>query len=287
MKIFAIICAGVFLFSLIGFAVTTALTGFEFDGWENFHLGFGYNRQPFSFSQTFGDKDQPQFNKLDISIIHAHVNIFPSPDNITRVTYNNPRPRVDFIAAIIDGTLVIKERANFGIFSWGSGSAGELNIQLAGYAPYEQITLNTTSGSISGTLPSARVLNSHTTSGNIALNCSAVESFDISVTSGDVKLRGLSGTGKLRVTSGRVELNYTDWNGDLDARLTSGNLNVTVPSGSGAHIDFSRTSGSLTYSLGYDSDTMTKGGNITVGNANRAHVFKVHLTSGQAEIRTK
>jgi hypothetical protein len=284
MKIFAIICAGVFLFSLIGFAVTTALTGFEFDGWENFHLGFGYNRRPVNFSESF-DESRP-FDKIEIGIVHAEVLIKISEDDTTTVTYNNPRPRVDFSAIIVNGTLVIRERTGFGIFSWGSGSKGFLIITVAEKL-YEQITINTTSGTVNGTLPSAFFLSSHTTSGNIALNCSFVESFDISVTSGDVKFSNISGMGKLRVTSGRVELNYENWNRGLDARLTSGSLNVTVPSGSGAHIDFSRTSGSLTYSIDGTSDTMNRSGNVIVGDSGKTFPFNVHLTSGRAEIRTK
>jgi len=286
MKALAIIFASVFFVSLIGFAVTAAVTGFELGNWADFQIGwFHGNRTPYNINVSYPDA----YDIIEINTIHANTTITISPDNITRVKYVNPSPRVEFTSGVDNNVLVIRETMGLRVFSWGwGGSAGELYIEIPENI-YEHIYINATSGTIIGALPEARNLKINLTSGNVTLNCTkseALSSYDLQITSGDLKVTGLSGTGKVKMTSGRMDLDFAEWNGFLDANLTSGNLNVTVPSGSGARINFSRTSGQLYYNFDGDEGTMNKGFVISLGGENKQD-FNVHLTSGRAEIKTR
>jgi len=289
MKAWVIIFTCMFFVSFVGFAVTAAVTGVDI--LNDVFLG-NFTWDSYDVIRTF-DSD---YDNIDISVLSARTNITLSSDGVTRVNYtgNSNFRNVEFIAEISGNTLIIKEKGNFAVIGWNwgwnlgfnrNGGQTTLDIELPMEA-FNKIDINLTSGRINGELPETDSLYVNITSGSVTLNTAGTENYDIRATSGTVRISELSGSGTVRLTSGSANISFAEWNGSLDLKVTSGNATITVPAGSGADFQFSRTSGSLRYDMDDDSGRMTGSGSMSAGGSNRQRV-KVDLTSGSAEIKTR
>jgi len=311
MKAWAIVFTCMFFVSLIGFTVTATVTGVDI--LNDIFLG-NFSWDAYTVSKIF-DSD---YDNIEIGVLSARTNITLSSDGVTRVNYtgNSNFRNVEFIAEINGNTLTIKEKGNISVIGWNwgwnlgfsrNGGQTTLDIELPQEA-FNKIDINLTSGRINGELPetdnlyvnitsgnvnlsynhdnTASHLRSHATSGTITISGFAPETYDIHSTSGRQNITGLAGSGTVRLTSGNANIDFAEWNGSLNVKITSGNATITVPAGSGADFQFSRTSGSLRYDMDGDSGRMTGTGSMSAGGSNRQRVI-VDLTSGSAEIKTR
>jgi lia operon protein LiaG len=326
MKAFIIICTCLFFVSLIGFSITAALTGIEIGEAlrsGNFNIGWSgwsnsvNNWNPYNVKYTFEDA----YDNIEIGVLAARANIRISPDGITRVNYtgNQNHHNVVFIAEIDGNTLVVKESGWFSSgqswnwnWNWGWNSVSgtgraTLDVELPEEF-FNEISINITSGRLDAELPEtdnlrvsvtsgsvtldynhnnrANHLYSRVTSGTININGFSPDTYDVHTTSGTIRINGLSGSGSVRLVSGSAHIDFAEWDGDLGVNVTSGNANITVPGGSGADIQFSRASGSMSYNMDGDSGRLNRSGSMSVGGANRQKV-NVNVTSGSANITTK
>ncbi|MCL2697159.1 MAG: DUF4097 domain-containing protein [Oscillospiraceae bacterium] len=312
MKALAVIFSSLFLVSLVGIIISAGITGvsvLNIIDTGSFHIGWNNaGWDGYEVSKEFNEA----YDNIEIAVLAARTNITVSPNNVTRVYYSGNRNfrNVEFIAEVRNSTLVVREKGNFSL-GWGWGYWGwrgigstALDIELP-ESVYNKIDLNLTSGKINGELPETdnlhvnitsgsvmldynhdntpNHLRSHSTSGSITINGFSPKTYDIYLTSGNQRITGLSGSGSVQLTSGSANVDFGEWNGSLSIKVTSGSANVTVPAGSGADINFSRTSGSIRYSLDGDSGRLERSGNASAGGENRQRV-NVDLTSGSASI---
>jgi hypothetical protein len=249
--------------SLVGIVISAGITGVTLASVINngdFHIGWSnLTSGGWEVSETFEDS----YSNIEIDVISARTSIRISPDGITRLNYRNGGNRISFTWEISGNTLIIREQIIWSLY-WDSGRASTLDIEIP-EAAYNQIRLNLVSGRINGELPET-------------------DRFELSVTSGNLSINNLSGSGEVSVMSGTVNLDFNEWNGSLKAEIISGSLNVKVPPGSGADIDYSRVSGSLRYDLDGDSGRMDRSGSASVGGGNKQRV-NVDIISGSAAIR--
>lgn len=313
MKALAIILTCVFFASLIGFIITTAVTGVRWD--NNFRIGWGspvrLASTPHDATYNFTDS----YSDIEISTTSARTAIKVSRDGNTRVEYKGDNPNLEFTAEIKGNALIIRERitATGGLWGWGwnwgwnSWTQGVLNIEIPEDF-YNKTYISITSGKMSGELPytdnlylnvtsgnvnldynhgnAAHHLKSHTTSGTVTLNGFRPDTYDIYSTSGTQRISGLTGSGSVRLTSGTINVDFDEWNGSLSVNITSGRVNITAPSGSGADLNFSRTSGSMSYNMDGDSGRLSGRSTLSIGGANKQSV-RIDMTSGSASITTR
>ncbi|MDR2558826.1 MAG: DUF4097 domain-containing protein [Oscillospiraceae bacterium] len=310
MKVWAVVFSCLFVISLAGLIISVGVTGVGIANIiesGNFYIGWSGNitGEPFEISKTF----EETFDNIEIGVLIARANISVSPDGITRVNYEGNNTSIIFSAEINGDTLIVREKGAIfrrgwnWIWGWNS-SRSALGIELP-QEFYNKISIELTSGRLNGELPetdnlhvnitsgsvtldynhdnNANHLRSHSTSGNITINGFPSATYDIYLTSGSQQITGLSGSGNIRMTSGTARVDFAEWNGDLNLRITSGNANITVPRGSGADINFSRTSGSMKYDLDGDSGRLDRSGSVIAGGSNRQRVT-ADLTSGSASI---
>jgi hypothetical protein len=319
MKLFIIIFTCLFFVSLIGFMVTVAMTGaqlIELIREGDLQIGWnwnwsGANWKPYDVNYSF----EETYGNIEIGVLAARATIRPSLDDKTHISYtgNQNHTNVELIVKIENNTLIVKESGwftssgwNWNWF-WGSSGSGQatLDIELP-QKFFDEIDINITSGSLNAELPAtdnlyihiksgsatlnhnhgirSNHLKSNTISGSVTINGFSPDTYDIHSTSGTQRINGLSGSGSVRLASGIANISFGEWDGDLRINITSGTANITVPGGSGADINFSRTSGSLSYNFDGDSGWLNRSGNASVGGSNRQKV-NVSVTSGNVSIK--
>lgn len=77
-----------------------------------------------------------------------------------------------------------------------------------------------------------------------AYNVQTLE-YDIGVSSGNVYVGGLSGSGDISVSSGSVNASFVQLNGNCGIDVSSGDVNVYIPDNASADIQCSRSSGKI------------------------------------------
>lgn len=260
--------------------------------------------------------------RVEVRIASARARIVTADTYTAEVFYRAGRSGIRFSARVENGTLFVKETAEF--TSSPIGKASELTVTLprreyeaitialasgrvqtewlrgkrftgeikSGSAAFglfaEEISVTVRSGSMElnncGVNRKARLLKLESFSGQSAVRGFFTERFELEQKSGVFTVEGISGKGDVRVKSGLVTVGYAEWDNDLSADVTSGNLKVTLPQGSGAYLNANVTSGSV--SVGLDGETAKFGrGNssVRIGGAN-LHRIDAGVTSGLIRI---
>jgi hypothetical protein len=138
-------------------------------------------------------------------------------------------------------------------------------------------------GSVSGRLElgafMADEFRGHTVSGDIKGNASA-KSANLSSTSGDITLGGLTGDLTAHTVSGNVMLAWISFSDRIDINTTSGDVTLGVPAGSGFRLDAGSTSGRITT----DHPVTVQGS--TSGPGRRSLAGDVGSGAGSVKVRT-
>ncbi|MCM1334887.1 MAG: DUF4097 domain-containing protein, partial [Eubacterium sp.] len=260
--------------------------------------------------------------RIEIRIAGANARIAAADTYAAEVVYRAERSNVRLIARVENGTLFIKEapeftsppsvkpseltvtipRREYEDFSvtLAAGSVradgmtakrfdGEIMSGSAAFGAYaEEIVAIVRSGHMELRNPvadrAAKSLKVNCFSGTSAVRGFFAERYEIEQKSGVLTVEGLSGTGEIRVKSGIVQVGYAEWNGDLSADLASGSLKLLLPSGSGAYLNTSVTSGNITVALDNETATLGRGkSNLKIGGAN-LHALNAGITSGSIRV---
>lgn len=267
----------------------------------------------------FGGND---IHRVEVRIASAQARIVAADTYTAEVFYRAGRSGIRFSARVENGTLFVKETAEF--TSSPIGKASELTVTLprreyeaitialasgrvqtewlrgrrftgeikSGSAAFglfaEEISVTVRSGSMElnncGVNRKARLLKLEGFSGQSVVRGFFTERFELEQKSGVFTVEGISGKGDVRVKSGLVTVGYAEWDNDLSADVTSGNLKVALPQGSGAYLNANVTSGSV--SVGLDGETAKFGrGNssVRIGGAS-LHRIDAGVTSGLIRI---
>lgn len=109
-------------------------------------------------------------------------------------------------------------------------NASSGNIQARdGHIIANKISATTSSGDIRLQAPlTAQSISIKATSGNISLDQASVEQFAFRNSSGDIKVKSLSGGGSATVTSGNINISLSDLVGDVDLQASSGNVRLSL-----------------------------------------------------------
>ena len=110
----------------------------------------------------------------------------------------------------------------------------------------EMIDISVSSGGITlrDTVESDN-LNIKCTSGGIKTEALSAGTFDITTSSGGMRIGELTGKGEIRATSGGIRVLWLNPTGNVDIRVTSGGITVDVPSGLKHYVSTKATSGSV------------------------------------------
>lgn len=298
-----------------GFGMANAGIRFSHD---NTVLSFDFEKQkeyPYNCSAQ-------GVNDIRISLASCNAEVVCADTDMIDIKYTTGTRPMYFSADVSDGVLSIDEKVNFTIFGIGSWTSSKLILTLP-ETLYSTVDINLASGSINSAKLTSDTLKANVASGKLILGASAdnidinlasgkVQFTNVSdstsgkisistasgslemngykcsdttvqLASGNVTLGGISGKVKTEIASGSVVLNYAEWDNDLDIQLLSGKCDVTLPEGSGANIDFSRLSGSMTADLDGKSVKLSGNSNTTIGGSN-IHNIKGDVASGKIDI---
>ncbi|GAA0136456.1 hypothetical protein YSY43_32970 [Paenibacillus sp. YSY-4.3] len=144
----------------------------------------------------------------------------------------------------------------------------------------KEISLETTSGNLSGQNLTADRLQIQNFSGLISLDEITADT-ELKLTSGNVKVNNLRGSLTSKMTSG--DFSAQDLNGDIQATITSGNIKISEWTGNGT---FKSTSGNITIKeQRSDSlDVSIHSGNVTLSaDSEFQGIYDLRATSGRIE----
>jgi lia operon protein LiaG len=104
------------------------------------------------------------------------------------------------------------------------------NIEVKGDITLDKVNVSQTSGDFQGRKSiTANEVNLKASSGNIEAETFIAKAYKIRVTSGDVDIKSLSGSGEVEASSGNINISYKDIGEELNARATSGNIELNIP----------------------------------------------------------
>ena len=246
---------------------------------------------------------------VEVSSLGAKIVVIPQDRADIYVEYDNPKDSPEFCAVLSGKTLTLKESFSFSIFGSKPAEGYTITVYLPLSAYFNDVKLQSASGSIKLTNPLAdkekqeqtvsldkeetapakyvsKSVSVCTVSGNAVVSGYRAEEFGIHSVSGTTTVDGISGKGSISVTSGTVNVSYAEWNGDLNVSLISGNVNVSLPEDSGVNLSVSGVSGMVKTDLGQEKGNfinLGKGTSGEFGGANK-HQLTASLTSGTVTI---
>lgn len=91
----------------------------------------------------------------------------------------------------------------------------------------------------------AQEVNIENNSGNITINSLNTKAYTIQVTSGNIRVESLSGSGTVKATSGNVNIAYKDILEYSNLSVTSGNIKLTLPKDLSFEFEGSSSSGNI------------------------------------------
>lgn len=271
-----------------------------------------------------------EIDEVEVSSLGAPITVLSTDESGITAEYDNPNGKPEFCAVLCGKKLTLKEKASFNIFrpkpsenysitvflpkklyaalTVNTASGGvdiidesvtaekfNLNTVSGGItvkAFFEELRINTASGSVSVANPTAntaRSLRINTASGKVSVDGYKAEKFSICSVSGRTEYTGAGGEGDVSVTSGTVDVTYDEWSGDLKIGAVSGNVNIAFPGDSGADVQFDGVSGLVKTDLGNERGkfmNLGKGTNGEFGGGNK-HKVSVSLVSGTVTLAQK
>ncbi len=297
-RIFLPLC----IFSFIAFGISTAVLGVN-PYYANSEL-----------SATSGETStttlEGEFSSIDIDTGAGKVTLKPHSENYVRVTVDGQN-YAQVNAKISGGTLKVYSE-------WGSGLnwfkrlfSGELfnsttarvtvlvpervydNLEIycgSGTVVCDgikalDVNLDSTSGAVKYKQPdnfTAESVGIEVASGQMnAYNVQTLK-YDIGVSSGNVYVSGLSGTGDISVSSGLVNVSFVELNGNCEVDVSSGDVNVYIPDNASADIQCSKSSGIIRVAA-FGVDKYAKDGE-TIQLNNGEYNIDIDVSSGSVSV---
>jgi len=197
---------------------------------------------------------------------------------IVESSSRNLRTSEKFTAVREGNTLTIKQgkkRQFLSIFNFGDiqrkievvipeSYAGNMettlssgNVDLEGNFTFSSIKSEINSGNFTaeGAI-TANEASIASTSGNVKVGKLAAGTYEINITSGDIRLGSLSGSGEIKGKSGNISIGYEGIAGYSSVKTTSGNITLTVPKDLSFEFEGYTSSGNLNadFAMTYEND---------------------------------
>ena len=114
-------------------------------------------------------------------------------------------------------------------------------------------------------------------------------SFDISTTSGDIRVQAQEGQGKAQTSSGDISVELSGLTGNLNMNSTSGDVNIKLPESDSFDFEADTTSGDINTFFDDNLKFSKKGNNAqgTYGANRNGSRIDIETTSGDIKITNK
>lgn len=233
--------------------------------------------------------DIPEKYSEDILISTSSGAIDCSPEkkpSWARTNISSSSGAIKLTAGIDCTELVVASSS--GSVTVGSVSASELNISTTSGSMHldklsgDMLTVHTSSGTQHlGDIDISGSVSLESTSGSINTGSIESKNFDISSSSGSIRLDGISGSGNIGATSGSVNCGDLYLDGDVSIKTNSGSQRVNLPDGQDFELEITTNSGSIrTGDIEvYYSDKNGKNAHAEVGNGSGG-TLSMKSTSG-------
>lgn len=197
------------------------------------------------------DMSKDKFDKVDIEIENAILDIFPSDDGKMHVDLTDKNYKQQLAVDIVDRTLVIsltEESKFWGIFSiTRSMNTPTLTVQLPDRL-YEKIHISSEHGSIKGQRLAGTVFEVETENGRIDFSGIGAGSFTANSENGDIRLKSVQAKdveietengelvlhdiqcGNVEATSANGAITLKEIDGDVRAQTDNGRIHLVTDS---------------------------------------------------------
>lgn len=267
--------------------------------------GISWSREMSVQKQETIALDGIQNIRMDFS--SENISITPVDDNQIKVveTCNKSlRESEKFTATSENGTLTISQgRGRFfiGIFGMNmnrkvelfiprsyAGSLG-LNLNSGNVVISDALTLKSFDSSLdSGNFEAGSLAVSEdavitTDSGNVKIGGLTSKNYSLRVTSGNIRIDDLSGSGEIKGTSGNIRIDSLSISGIADVKTTSGNIEIVLPRDLSFEFEGYTASGNINTDFGimYESDKKHASGKVGSGPYMK---LSTEVTSGNINI---
>lgn len=262
--------------------------------------------------------------RIDVKIASAVARIAAADTDSAEVFYRAGRSGIRFAARMENGTLFVRESADFSVLPLAHASELEVTLPRREYEEFalslasgkvfaedltgERFTAEIASGSailgifadeIDLTLRSGNAelsnclrdeyrtvhfLKLENNSGKTVVRDFPTDRFELELKSGSMTAEGISGKGSVSLKSGFLTLGYADWSNDLSVNAASGTTKVTLPRGSGAYLYTNVRSGGVTAELDGETARFSRGNGSGRVGGGNQHQIDISLSSGSVRI---
>ncbi|MCL2055771.1 MAG: DUF4097 domain-containing protein [Oscillospiraceae bacterium] len=208
---------------------------------------------------------------LELTRSGSTVSVRPKGGDISWFGLNNVKNEVDVrIPAVFSGDLRI------------SLSAGKLDI-LDGFST-DRLELSVSAGSLrSDSALTSKEAELTVSAGGIDLRSLQTDHFSLSTSAGELKIRGLTGSGRVRTSAGRVIAERLELTGDIDISTSAGSVTIGLAGDPGLEYELKASAGAIRTYFGASTSGSSKTVSGTYGNA-PYYSLKAETSAGSVSI---
>lgn len=252
-----IISLSLAIVALAANSTRTASTGFSFN-WNFFNRNSDIS---LVLDETY---DSSSITSIDIGMVSEDILVTRSTDDTIQIKYYGS-DKDDVTLKQNGSTLSLQRRSNtFFIFNF-SFSDGRVELSLPDKV-YDQITFDSTSGTITSIDLEGKSIQIDSTSGELNLESLKATQIDLETVSGGIKVASATGDLSVQSVSGDIQVDHMS--GELDGETTSGRITIN---------DFTMTN---------DSSLQSVSGSITLEMNSASSEFSVEADSLSGRINS-